>query len=214
MAARFKVNSQGRQRIAAWVAARERAQGTRDHSWYFNFAWQGQSYRLSLDRHTGEHVAGRGEAEALADTLRASIRAGTFVARQALDATTSEPAAPLTFRAFADDWAKRRGYQLVRSRDNDYRLKRIHEFELPGSSPPTMFGNKPAAEITTGDIEAYRHLNRPGIVGDLFLGRTGSMGRPSRFSSRSVVGPLMVCLACGSAEPRGSMPPSRPLKET
>jgi hypothetical protein len=51
------------------------------HSWYFNFAWQGQSYRLSLDRHTGEHVAGRGEAEALADTLRASIRAGTFVAK-------------------------------------------------------------------------------------------------------------------------------------
>ena len=130
------------------------------HSWYFNFAWQGQSYRLSLDRHTGEHVAGRGEAEALADTLRASIRAGTFVARQALDATTSEPAAPLTFRAFADDWAKRRGYQLVRARDNDYRLKRIHEFELPGSSPPTMFGNKPAADITTGDIEAYRHHRR------------------------------------------------------
>ncbi|MGD9902819.1 MAG: tyrosine-type recombinase/integrase [Vicinamibacterales bacterium] len=130
------------------------------HPWYFNFSWKRLSYRLSLDRHTGGHVAGRGEAEALADTLRASIRAGTFAARQSLRLPAAAPPAPLTFRAFADDWARRRGYQLVRAKDNDYRLKRIHAFELPGSSPPTTFGDKSAADVTTGDIEAYRHHRR------------------------------------------------------
>lgn len=130
------------------------------HSWYFNFSWKGQPFRLSLDRYAGEHVAGRGDAEALADTLRASIRAGTFAVKASDEAKAPAFIAPLTFRGFADDWAKRRGYQLVRAQDNDYRLKRIHAFELPGSSPPTRFGDKPAADITTGDIEAYRHHRR------------------------------------------------------
>jgi hypothetical protein len=57
-------------------------------------------------------------------------------------------------------WSARHGYQLVRPRDNDSRLKLICDFVLPRTEPPVTFGGKPAAEITTGDIEADRHHTR------------------------------------------------------
>jgi hypothetical protein len=66
----------------------------------------------------------------------------------------------MTFRQFADEWRARRGYQLVRPGDNDSRLKLICAFVLPGTQPSMTFGEKPVAEITTGDIEAYRHHRR------------------------------------------------------
>ena len=130
------------------------------HAWYFNFSWQGRSYRLSLDRYSGTHVGTRADAEARADQLRARIRARQFGKPAETAGESAARDGTLTFRAFATEWSSRRGYRLVRARDNDYRLKRIHEFELPGSSPPTKFGDKPAAAITTGDIEAYRHHRR------------------------------------------------------
>ena len=48
----------------------------------------------------------------------------------------------------------------VRARDNDYRLKLVYDFALPGTSPAVKFGDKRAANITTGDIESYRHHRR------------------------------------------------------
>jgi hypothetical protein len=66
----------------------------------------------------------------------------------------------MTFRQFADEWSARRGYQLVRPRDNDSRLKLICAFVLPVTDPPMTFGEKPVKDITTGDIEAYRHHRR------------------------------------------------------
>ena len=66
----------------------------------------------------------------------------------------------MTFRAFADEWRARRGYQLVRPGDNDSRLKLICAFVLPGTKPPITFGEKPVADITAGDIETYRHHRR------------------------------------------------------
>ena len=86
------------------------------HAWYFNFSWQGRSYRLSLDRYSGTHVDTRIDAEALADQLRA--------------------------------------------RDNDYRLKLVCDFALPGTSPALKFGDKRAVDIATGDIDSYRHDRR------------------------------------------------------
>jgi len=129
-----------------------------DHPWHFNFAWNGKSYRFSLDRHAGRHIELRADAEALADQIRIAIRAGEF-GKPPKPSPTPE-GAPLTFAEFAKEWADRRGYQLVRSRDNDYRLKAIQAFTLPGSDPPVTFGEKAVVSITTGDIEAYRHHRR------------------------------------------------------
>ena len=129
------------------------------HPWHFSFQWNGQHHRFSLERHVGRKLT-KTEAEVEAERLRTAIRAGEFH-------ETTEPVrqpkaqqAPMTFRAFAEEWCARRGYQLVRPRDNDSRLKMIRAFVLPGTDPPMTFGEKPVADITTGDIEAYRHHRR------------------------------------------------------
>jgi integrase len=103
----------------------------------------------------------RAEADAEAERLRTAIRAGEFQAARdhARQPEPQEPA-PITFREFADEWRARRGYQLVRPGDNDSRLKLICAFVLPGTQPLVTLGEKPVAEITTGDIEAYRHYRR------------------------------------------------------
>ncbi len=129
------------------------------HSWYFNFQWGGELHRFSLDRYVGRTLT-PSEAEVEAERLRTAIRAGEFQQ----GAHRPQPAKPqqalTTFGQFADDWESRRGYQLVRPRDNTYRLTLIKAFVLPGTEPPMSFGEKPVADITTGDIEAYRHHRR------------------------------------------------------
>jgi hypothetical protein len=112
-----------------------------------------------LDRHVGRRLT-KGNAEIEAERLRTSIRAGEFQQQRDVRPTKLESSAPTTFRQFADTWSARRGYQLVRPRDNDYRLKLICNFVLPGTEPPMTFGERPVTEITTGDIEAYRHHRR------------------------------------------------------
>ena len=96
-----------------------------------------------------------------AERLRTAIRAGEFQeAQQRACQPKPQQRAPMTFRQFADDWRARRGYQLVRPRDNDSHLTLICAFVLPGTNPSMTFGEKPVAEITTGGIEAYRHHRR------------------------------------------------------
>ena len=129
------------------------------HAWYFNFQWQGEPYRFCLDRHVGRRLT-NAEAEVEAERVRTAIRAGVFPQQPKVLAAKPEPSEPTTFRQFADVWSARRGYQLVRPRDNDYRLKLIGDFVLPGTEPPMTFGGKSVTEITTGDIEAYRHHRR------------------------------------------------------
>jgi integrase len=141
-------------------ACPRRRQAKCPHPWHFNFAWKGRAYRFSLDRHVGRHVESRSDAEALADQLRTAIRSGEFGASRADVGVPGPGPDILTFREFAELWAQRRGYQLARPRDNDYRLKLINAFGIPGSDPPVTFGDKPAVSITTGDIEAYRHHRR------------------------------------------------------
>ena len=111
-------------------------------------------YRFSLDREVGRRLTSRSEAEREADRIRTAIREAKF--RNGGET----PALALTFRAFADVWRERRGYQLVRPRDNDYRLGRICEFVLPGTAPPLQFGDKQLLAITTDDIEAFRDARR------------------------------------------------------
>jgi len=130
------------------------------HSWHFSFQWQGQHHRFALERHVGKKLT-RTEAEAEAERLRTAIRAGEFEdTTQPVGKPKPQDHAPTTFRKFADEWCARRGYQLVRPADNDSRLKLICGFVLPGTDPPMIFGEKPVVDITTGDIEAYRHHRR------------------------------------------------------
>jgi integrase len=135
------------------------------HAWFFNFQWNGQHFRFSLDRHVGSRLT-KAEAESEAERLRTAIRAGDIEwnARSSPPAPgpepTAEPQAPMTFAQFADEWEVGRGCQLVRPRDNTYRLNLIKAFVMPGTSPPLTFGDKGVADITTGDIESYRHHRR------------------------------------------------------
>lgn len=129
------------------------------HPWHFSFQWEGDHYRFSLERNVGKKLT-KAEAEVEAERLRTAIRAGEFQEAKRLRQPKPQQTAPVTFRQFADDWSARRGYQLVRPGDNDSRLKLICAFVLPGTEPPTTFGEKPVADITTGDIEAYRHHRR------------------------------------------------------
>lgn len=154
------------------------------HAWHFNFAWKGKSYRFSLDRHLGHHVDSRTEAEKEADALRTAIRNGTFDTATRLPGgpPTHEPTDPrasaalapenpsaqespdpsrtTTLRKAGESWRKKRGYQLVASRDNAYRFKRFCEFTPPGTEPATKLGDKPVNEITADDIAAFRHERR------------------------------------------------------
>lgn len=113
-----------------------------------------------MERHVGKKLT-KSEAEAEAERLRTAIRAGEFQdSAPQVRQPKPQQQAPMTFRQFADEWSARRGYQLVRPRDNDSRLKLICAFVLPGTDPPMTFGEKPVEDITTGDIEAYRHHRR------------------------------------------------------
>ena len=48
------------------------------HPWHFNFKWNGEHYRFSLDREVGHPVTSKTEAEKETDRLRTAIREGRF----------------------------------------------------------------------------------------------------------------------------------------
>lgn len=135
------------------------------HGWHLNFKWKLEPdnpnapddghWRLSLDREVGRHIDSKSNAIAEAERIRTAIRNGTFRPPAAAPAPTST----LTFRAFAKLWTDRRGNQLVRPRDNDYRLKTIHAFAVPGREGMT-FGDLPLDQIRTGDIEAFKEARK------------------------------------------------------
>ena len=125
------------------------------HTWHFNFQWKGANYRLSLDRECGRHIETKTEAEAQADRLRLAIREGRH----------GDPGGPtsldeLTFGQFANVWEERRGKELVRPKDNRYRLDKIAAFVLLGTRPPIAFGDKSLGAITTDDVEAFRDARK------------------------------------------------------
>lgn len=124
----------------------------RPHGWHFNFRWKGVNHRLSLDRECGRHIESK--------TERLKSRSNGFAIPSAREGTYSSPNRParldeLTFSQFAKVWEKRRGKELVRSKDNRYRLEKIEAFVLLGTDPPMTLGEKLLAAITTDDIEAF-----------------------------------------------------------
>jgi integrase len=130
--------------------------GECSHGWHLNFKWKEKHYRISLDREAERPIRTRSEAKAELDRIRSAIRAGTFRAAPVETQTRGE----LTFTQFAKLWREGNGQYLVRARDNDYRLALIEKFVLPATEPAITFGEKLAAAITVGDIEAYRASRR------------------------------------------------------
>jgi integrase len=127
------------------------------HPWHFNFKWKDEHYRFSLDREVGHPVTSKTEAEKESDRLRTAIREGRF-RQQPREAPPPEGApvpSEVTFRQFAEDWKAKRGAELVRPKDNDYRLEKINAFVVPGAEAGA-FGDKPLSSITTDDIDAFR----------------------------------------------------------
>ena len=125
------------------------------HGWHFNFRWKGVNHRLSLDRECGRHIESKTEAQGEVERIRLAIREGKYGGqnpRVALD--------ELTFDQFAAVWEERRGKDLVRPKDNRYRLDKISAFVLSGTRPPSTLGDKPLGAITTDDIEAFRDARK------------------------------------------------------
>jgi integrase len=128
------------------------------HSWFLNFRPKGgPHYRLSLDREVDRHIDSKTEAIAEAERIRTAIRNRTF--RAPPDPDPIVTASSLTFRGFARLWTEQRGTQLVRPRDNEYRLKAINSFVLSARNG-LMFGNLALDQIRTGDIEAFRDARK------------------------------------------------------
>ncbi len=124
------------------------------HPWHLNFKHGQTHYRFSLDKEVGRRLQGKGDAEAEAERIRTAIRDGGFRAASPLK-EVGDATAPMTFGAFAAVWKERRGSELVRPRDNEYRLAKIGAFAIPGQDGMTL-GSKPLVAITTDDIEAFR----------------------------------------------------------
>jgi hypothetical protein len=124
------------------------------HSWFLNFKPKGgPHYRLSLDQELDRHIDSKTEAIAEAERIRTAIRNGTFPKTPDPDPIVAE--CSLTFRAFAALWTEQRGSQLVRPRDNEYRLNAINAFVLSARNGHT-FEDLALDQIRTGDIEAFR----------------------------------------------------------
>jgi hypothetical protein len=129
------------------------------HPWHLNFKHGDVHYRFNLDKEVGRRIEGKGEAEAESERLRTAIREGRFRELRT-PVVGASPDAPMTLAAFAEIWKERKGKQLVRPRDNEYRLRKVLDFALPGQEGMTL-GAKALTLITTDDIEAFRDW-RPG----------------------------------------------------
>lgn len=131
------------------------------HPWHVNFKWNGEHYRFSLDREVGHPITNKTDAEKEADRIRTAIREGLFRQQHVEPRAMHSADTELTFRQFAEVWKTKRGAELVRPKDNDYRIEKVNAFVLPGSQP-TMFGDKFLSSITTEDIEAFRAARKAG----------------------------------------------------
>ena len=133
------------------------------HSWHFNFKVRGgPSYRFSVDTEAGKHIDSKTEANALADTWRTAIRAGTFRRRGDVPpvVTPSTPDA-ITFASFGEIYLTRRGKPAT-SNDTSH-MRRLMTFALPGPCGTQPFGDKFIGAITEDDIELFFvHLREEG----------------------------------------------------
>jgi integrase len=116
------------------------------HSWHFNFKVRGgQIYRFSVDSEAGKHIESKTDADALADSWRSAIRAGTFRRRAEAPPEVAAPAIDVvTLTTFSEKYGER-GKPL--SANDRSCLRRLLAFD--------GLGRKPLAAITQDDLEAF-----------------------------------------------------------
>jgi len=129
-------------------------------AWHFSFKWKEKHYRFSLDRHLGEHVATRSDAEELAADLRKQIRAGKF--------GQVTPTADLTLRQLADQYVERSVQVKHADTADDYigGLNVICHTPLPRPTGGTLpFGDWLVRDIVADSIERYREARHAAGAG-------------------------------------------------
>jgi integrase len=133
------------------------------HSWHFAFKWQDTHHRFSIDKHVGQHVDRKADAEDIAANLRTQIKAGTF--------GQPAPRAEMTLRQLAAVYHKR--YVDVEhagtAPEIRSRLNVICGTLLPRPTGGTLpFGEWRLADIVTDTVERYRearHAAGTGLAG-------------------------------------------------
>jgi integrase len=137
-----------------------------NHPWYFNFAYDGQSYRFSLHKQFNKprgYWMSKTEAEAIRDKVRAQIREGTFQSSGTTDVDNADTR--FTFADVASRYldefkndADRRPHRAVRL---EMQLDLICRTDIPAAQGKTIrLGDKPIADFRTPDIDAFRDARR------------------------------------------------------
>jgi integrase len=135
------------------------------HPWYFSYKPKGGArVRVSLDRHTGEHVGTLDEAKTIAANLRTAIVNGEYPpAPQATEA----PAAPVTLRTAADRFLegvpvlKGKNQGKARGVNDRQKLAALCAWTPVGVSAP--LGDHLPSALTEDVLEAFvAHLRDAG----------------------------------------------------
>ena len=126
------------------------------HPWHFNFRWAGQSYRFSLDKQLGRHIATKSDAKTESEKLRAAIRGSTFQDDgPVLDG--------LTVGQLFDQCFER---HIMVERPNAVRvelkhIRQILRVVLPLPTRGTRpFGEWVVSDVTTDTIERFREVRK------------------------------------------------------
>ena len=137
------------------------------HGWHFNFRWQGETYRFSLDKHLGRHIATRTEAKTAAEKIRAAIRDGTF--RDGGPVLATLTVAEMLAQYHLRDLKKRRP-QTADADLNPIALINRVVIPLPttGARP---FGAWVVVDVTTDTIERFREVRLEAGGGPIAVNR-------------------------------------------
>lgn len=137
------------------------------HSWHLNFKWEGRHYRISIDKHVGQHVDSKTAATEEAERIRQAIRAGTF--------GRAAPVASMTLRRLAALYLERYVEVEHLEHADEYRwaLNLIARTELPGATDgkPLAFGDWRVADIVTDTLERFRQVRRGQGAGPVAVNR-------------------------------------------
>lgn len=133
------------------------------HPWHFSFCWRGTQHRFSLARYAAKEITGKTDAETLADTIRAGIRAGTFrLSSDPRTASQRDATGETTFEAFAriflERYSKERGEASWQ--DDGYMIEQLVAFPIVDG---LQLGQKSVWSVTEDDLEAFiKHLTTLG----------------------------------------------------
>lgn len=137
------------------------------HGWHFNFKVRGgRSYRFSLDKHLGQHVDSKSDAEKVADNIRIAIREGRF----------GQPAArqDMTLRQLGDVYIERYVRLHHASTEQAFvcALNTICRTIIPrATGGSAALGDWRLTDIVTDTIEQFREVRRSQGTGAVGVNR-------------------------------------------